>query len=227
VESVVYHLVVQCFGKVWRRFLSAAVLAGVWTVPAGQKIEDFMYPEWMPPPSGHVHPVQEIQALIDAVKAGILSRTQATAEMGLNTFEIDLQNAEEFQRSSALGLFYSIFEGYAEKAAAAQAARAANDNKDSDVTAPALSLKEFLEQYAQAVRAGTITPQPEDEATVRSMFGLPAMSTDVSAFWETQKGVRQPITLTQPSKPGGFGGGFGEPANDAVAQADAISTGQE
>lgn len=79
----------------------------------------------------------------------------------------------------------------------------------------------------QAVRAGTITPQPEDEATVRSMFGLPAMSTDVSAFWETQKGVRQPITLSQPARPGGGFGGFGDPANDAAAQADTISAGTE
>lgn len=126
--------------------------------------------------------VEKIQALIKAVKAGILSRTQATAEMGLNTFEIDLHNAEEFQRSSALGLFYSIFDGEAEKAAAIQSALAANDNKDADVPAPALTLKEFLEQYTQAVRAGTITPQPEDEATVRSMFGLPAMSPDVASF---------------------------------------------
>ncbi len=111
-DSVIYHLVVQCFDKVWRRWLSAAVLSGAWKVPEGKDISDYINIEWMPPPRGHVHPVQEIQALIEAVKAGLLSHQQATAEMGLNSLEIDLQNKESYDRAKLMGLFYSVFEGW-------------------------------------------------------------------------------------------------------------------
>jgi lambda family phage portal protein len=131
-DSIIYHLVVQCFAKVWRRFLVSAVDAGAWKVPAGKSINDFMHPEWMPPPRGHVHPVQEIEALVEAVKAGILSHQQATAEMGLNSLEIDLQNRESFDRSKEMGLFYSVFDGWAEKQQAMAPAAAVNDNLSTD-----------------------------------------------------------------------------------------------
>ena len=35
--------------------------------------------------------------------------------MGLNSLEIDLQNEESFDRLKAMSLFYSVFEGWAEK----------------------------------------------------------------------------------------------------------------
>ncbi len=102
-DSIVYHLVVQCFAKVWRRFLVSAVGAKAWKEPEGKSINDYMNVEWMPPSRGHVHPVQEIEALVAAAKAGILSHQQATAEMGLNSLKIDLQNKESFDRSKKDG----------------------------------------------------------------------------------------------------------------------------
>jgi hypothetical protein len=53
------------------------------------------------------------------------------------------------------------------------------------------------------------------------------MSAEVMAFRETQKRVRQPITLIQPGRSGSGFGGFGQPANDPAAAADAISTGAD
>ncbi|TAW65428.1 phage portal protein [Rhizobium ruizarguesonis] len=211
-DSVIYHLVVQCFSKVWRRFLSAAVMSGAWTVPAGKTINDFMRPEWMPPPRGHVHPVQEIQALVEAVKAGILSHQQATAEMGLNSIEIDLQNKESFDRATSMGLFYSVFDGWLEKMRANNAPIPSDDSaggSQQEANVGGFS-KEFIDALTIAVRGGFITPQPEDEDALRKMSGLPGMAQTTREYWNQQAGVRSPITLAKadgssPNNTFGFG----------------------
>jgi hypothetical protein len=45
------------------------------------------------------------------------------------------------------------------------------------------------------VRAGTTTPQTDDEKAFRELLGLPAMSADVLKKWKYENGTRQPITL--------------------------------
>lgn len=52
-----------------------------------------------------------------------------------------------------------------------------------------------LENYGRAVRAGTVTPQIEDEEQVRKVIGLPPMSDAAKELWDAQGLVRQPITL--------------------------------
>jgi hypothetical protein len=52
--------------------------------------------------------------------------------MGLNSLEIDLQNRESFDRSKEMGLFYSVFDGWAEKQQAMAPAAAVNDNLSTD-----------------------------------------------------------------------------------------------
>lgn len=57
-------------------------------------------------------------------------------------------------------------------------------------------LKSTVNDYGVAVRAGAITPQPEDEEAYRASFGLPPMGDKAKAFWAEQGGVKQPITLS-------------------------------
>lgn len=55
-------------------------------------------------------------------------------------------------------------------------------------------LQDDAERYGAAVRAGVITPQPEDEQQYRSRMGLPEMSQATADDW--QNGApRRPITL--------------------------------
>lgn len=56
-------------------------------------------------------------------------------------------------------------------------------------------MKRKLDAYGVAVRAGTFTPQVEDEAAYRLEFGLPSMSKAAIDLWNDQGNVRQPITL--------------------------------
>ncbi|MEY2511984.1 MAG: hypothetical protein QOE26_2747 [Verrucomicrobiota bacterium] len=59
-------------------------------------------------------------------------------------------------------------------------------------------LKRETDAYGVAVRAGALTPQSADEEYFRTKAGLPKLSAQGKAAWEKDKGVRRPITLTQP-----------------------------
>lgn len=82
--------------KVWSFFLEAAERAG-WKPPAGKTRADYERVEWIGEPLPHIHPVQEIQAQVNAIRAGIKTLGQVHQENGtdLETFlaEKALENA--------------------------------------------------------------------------------------------------------------------------------------
>ena len=69
--------------------------------------------------------------------------------------------------------------------------RGGADNSVEDVKAQ-------IDAYGIAVRAGVITPQTSDEDEFRKKIGLPSMSPEAKEAWKLDKGVRRPITITQP-----------------------------
>ncbi|WP_427145194.1 phage portal protein [Rhizobium pisi] len=110
--SIQHHMMVHQFcAPVWRRFVSAAILAGKWTPPADAKPEDYMRIEWMPPARGHIHPLQETTAFMLAVQNGFTSRAKVAAEYGYDIEEIDLQNAKDSARAGILRVNYPVYEG--------------------------------------------------------------------------------------------------------------------
>jgi hypothetical protein len=60
-------------------------------------------------------------------------------------------------------------------------------------------LKAEADSYGVMVRAGVITPQPEDENEFRKKLGLPSMSSAARAAWMKDKNTRRPITITPPA----------------------------
>jgi lambda family phage portal protein len=110
IESLQYLMVVQQLCKpVWRRFVSTAILTGKWTPPEGAKPRDYMRVEWVAPARGHIHPVQEITAIAESIKAGTFSRKRAAALLGDDVEKIDLENARDQARAEKLGLRYSVY----------------------------------------------------------------------------------------------------------------------
>lgn len=179
IESLQYHMFVVQFCKpIWRRFVSEAVLNGLWSVPAGEDIEDYMEVEWMAPAREHIHPLQQIQAYAEAVKAGLNARKRLAAAMGEDIEDIDTDNENDLKRSKAAGLHYSVYQPQSETETGGTLASAVDD-------------------YGVAVRAGAITPQAADEAAFRESFGLPPMGTEVAEFWAVQGGIKKPITLAK------------------------------
>ena len=78
-----------------------------------------------------------------------------------------------------------------------------DDNGDSAAISSKLrfdSLKSKSDSYGVGVRAGSITPQIEDEVLFREEFGLPAMSASVKTAWDDSDGIRRPTTLKSPSE---------------------------
>lgn len=57
------------------------------------------------------------------------------------------------------------------------------------------TLKAKFDAYGVGVRAGVITPQPQDEEDFRMASNLPEMSGQVREGWEEEGGTRRPITL--------------------------------
>lgn len=110
IESIQFHMDVQQFCvKVWRRFVSAAILAGKWTPPKDAKPEDYMRVEWRAPARGHIHPLQEVMAFIEAVKHGFTSRSKVAAEFGEEIEDIDIENARDMLRTKELELAYPVY----------------------------------------------------------------------------------------------------------------------
>lgn len=60
-----------------------------------------------------------------------------------------------------------------------------------------IKLKALLDTYGVGVRAGVITPQTADETYFRKIMDLPEMSPEVAAQWQSEGGIRKPITLAQ------------------------------
>ena len=75
-------LVSKLCRPVWRRFVDDAVLSGAWSPPAGTTVEDWYGVEWIGEPMGHLHPLQEVQAIILAMKAGLKPPQVAIREWG-------------------------------------------------------------------------------------------------------------------------------------------------
>lgn len=57
------------------------------------------------------------------------------------------------------------------------------------------TLKAKFDSYGVGVRAGSITPQTEDETSFRAEAGLPPISEAVIGAWSDDGGYRRPITL--------------------------------
>ncbi len=57
------------------------------------------------------------------------------------------------------------------------------------------SIKSKFDAYGVGVRAGAITPQLDDELSLREEAGLPPASDAVKTAWKEDQGFRRPITL--------------------------------
>lgn len=80
-----------------------------------------------------------------------------------------------------------------------RAATAAKPTTDGSPSAnPIADARAQADAYGVAVRAGAITPTPEDENAFRVKLGLPAMTADAMAAWKKDGNVHRPITITPP-----------------------------
>jgi lambda family phage portal protein len=110
VSSWQWHLMVfQWCRPVWRRFVSTAIMSGAWTPPQGAKPIDIYRAKWAMPARGYIHPVQEVTAYVEAIKAGFMTREQAAQQLGMSVMEVDHQMAIDKASADQRGHRYTVY----------------------------------------------------------------------------------------------------------------------
>lgn len=69
------------------------------------------------------------------------------------------------------------------------------DSQEQEGPSEDEALRNLIESYGIAVRAGAVTPIIDDEQQFRAMLGIPAVSEPVNRAWSEDEGFRRPITL--------------------------------
>lgn len=105
-EQVLVH---QFCAPTWTHFFESAVLSGALEIPAAAfgdaaLMADVISVEWAPHRFAAIHPVQDVQADVDEIRAGLSSRTLKVQGRGYDVEEIDRQRAEDNERDRANGL---------------------------------------------------------------------------------------------------------------------------
>ncbi len=98
-------MVWQLCRPVYARWMDAAVLSGALTLPGYEANRArLLTADWLPTKWDWVDPLQDANAEIALIEAGLKSRTQAIAERGYDAEQVDREIAAERQRERALGL---------------------------------------------------------------------------------------------------------------------------
>jgi len=100
-------LVYQLCRAVWGRWMDVAVLSGALDLEGyEQRRPSFLDCSWLPPRWDWVDPLKDIRAEINAIEAGLKSRTQAIAERGFDAAMVDAEIAGDQRREDSLGLHF-------------------------------------------------------------------------------------------------------------------------
>lgn len=91
----------QFLAPVWRAWLAIEVLSGRLDVPPETGAE------WIAPKQPWVDPQKDLAATETALRLGLVSRSQAAAELGWSVADLDAEIAADRERESGLGLTFS------------------------------------------------------------------------------------------------------------------------
>lgn len=169
-QMIVNHLCRPVFAQ----FVEWAVLEGA---VRGVSIADFYaarermtYATWHPPKWTWVDPEKEVNAIEKAIGLRITSREQAISDMGGDARETFEQIRSGMNLAEEFGVTLPD-------------------------DAPNERLRNDLDTYGVAVRAGVITPNAKDEDHWRAELGLPETPPEVTKSWTSRGGVVQPVTI--------------------------------
>ena len=100
-------LVHQLCRPVWNAWLDQAVLAGSLTTPGyARRRRDYTACKWIPQGWQWVDPEKEFKAMLLAIRAGLISRSEAISAFGYDAEDVDREIAADNQRADDLGLIF-------------------------------------------------------------------------------------------------------------------------
>ena len=110
IEQIQHTIIIpQFLRRVWRRWVKTAVLSGALDAPDFfTDPTPYLDVEWFPPSWDWVDPAKDVAATVEAINAGIKSRSQAVAEEGFDAETLDAEIAADRAREKALGLTFTV-----------------------------------------------------------------------------------------------------------------------
>jgi lambda family phage portal protein len=134
IQTAQHHVVVfQLCRKVWAAWMDRVFLSGALPIPL-EYIADptpWNAVKWNPQGWPYMHPVQDVQAEKEAVRAGFKSRSSVISERGEDAEAIDAEQANDNARADELGLRYDS-DGRTSPSASAPPAPDPHDNNPGD-----------------------------------------------------------------------------------------------
>ena len=103
-HSVIVH---QLCRPIWQAWMTQAVLEGALTMPKyAEQPRQYQAVKWIPQGWQWVDPKKEFDAMQTAIRAGLMSRSEAISAFGYDAEDIDQEIAADNQRADELGLVF-------------------------------------------------------------------------------------------------------------------------
>ena len=120
-EAIQHGVIVhQLCRPVWNAWLDQAVLAGSLAAPGfARRRREYAACKWIPQGWQWVDPEKEFKAMLLAIRAGLMSRSEAISAFGMDAEDVDREIAADNARADALGLILDSDPRKAAKAATA------------------------------------------------------------------------------------------------------------
>lgn len=126
--------VAQFARPVFQRVVQAAEMAGLLTLPAGLNRLTLAQADYRGPVMPWIDPMKEINAVIESIRAGLTSSTQAVRDRGGQYDEVFTQLAQEQQRRDAEGVRTPALDAGVGEIAAALAAQTEQPQPKTEAT---------------------------------------------------------------------------------------------
>ena len=107
-EAIQHNVIVhQLCCPIWRAWMEQAALEGALPLTDfSQKRREYLAAKWIPQGWQWVDPKKEFDAMLTAIRAGLLSRSEAISAFGYDAEDIDREIALDNQRADELGLVF-------------------------------------------------------------------------------------------------------------------------
>lgn len=104
IETIQHNVIVfQMLRPTWKHWVTVERLAG----RIDGRLEDPVPVRWITPKQPWVDPAKDVQAEVDAINAGLMSRREAVAARGMDVGTLDAEIAADRAREKALGLTFT------------------------------------------------------------------------------------------------------------------------
>lgn len=107
-EAIQHGVIVhQLCRPIWQAWMDQAVLEGALALPGySRQRRAFLAAKWIPQGWQWVDPKKEFDAMLTAIRAGLMSRSEAISAFGYDAEDIDREIAADNRRADALGLVF-------------------------------------------------------------------------------------------------------------------------